>query len=93
MTHIGFIGVGRMGLPMCANLVAAGYPVVAGDARAEAEGAVLESGAAWAGTVRGVASRADILITMLPGPAAVTDVMTGPAACWRRCRRQLRGST
>jgi 3-hydroxyisobutyrate dehydrogenase len=89
--HIGFIGVGRMGLPMCANLVAAGYPVVAADTRAEAEEAVLDSGAAWAGTVRGVASRADILITMLPGPAAVTDVMTGadgvlaalpPAATW-----------
>jgi 3-hydroxyisobutyrate dehydrogenase-like beta-hydroxyacid dehydrogenase len=34
MMSIGFIGVGRMGLPMCANLVAAGYPEVAGDARA-----------------------------------------------------------
>jgi len=74
---IGFIGVGRMGLPVCANLVAAGYSVVAADARAEAEGAVLESGAAWAGSLQEAASRADILITMLPGPAAVTDVMTG----------------
>ena len=52
---------------------------------------MLDSGAAWAGTVRGVASRAGILITMLPGPATVTDVMTGtggvlaalpPAATW-----------
>jgi 3-hydroxyisobutyrate dehydrogenase len=75
---IGFIGVGRMGLPMCANLVAAGYPVVAGDARAEAEQAVLECGAAWSSTLSGAAARADILITMLPGPGAVTDVMTGP---------------
>jgi len=24
--YLGFIGVGRMGLPMCANLVLAGYP-------------------------------------------------------------------
>jgi 3-hydroxyisobutyrate dehydrogenase len=36
MRAIGFVGVGRMGLPMCANLVAAGYEVAAADARAEA---------------------------------------------------------
>jgi 3-hydroxyisobutyrate dehydrogenase-like beta-hydroxyacid dehydrogenase len=28
--RIGFIGVGRMGLPMCVNLVRAGYQVTAG---------------------------------------------------------------
>jgi 3-hydroxyisobutyrate dehydrogenase len=78
VTCIGFIGVGRMGLPMCANLAAGGYAVVAGDARADLEGAVLACGAAWAGTLAGVAARADILITMLPGPAAVTGVMAGP---------------
>ena len=69
--RIGFVGVGRIGLPVCANLVAAGYPVVAADARAEAEGAVLESGAAWAGSVRDVASRADTALARdlgLPWP-------------------------
>jgi 3-hydroxyisobutyrate dehydrogenase len=76
--RIGFIGLGRMGLPMCANLAAAGYAVVAGDARPELEEAVLACGAAWAGTLAGAAARAGILITMLPGPAAVTDVMAGP---------------
>jgi 3-hydroxyisobutyrate dehydrogenase len=78
VTRIGFIGLGRMGLPMCANLAAAGYAVVAVDARPELAEAVLACGAAWAGTLAGVGARADILITMLPGPAAVTDVMTGP---------------
>jgi 3-hydroxyisobutyrate dehydrogenase len=78
MTRIGFIGLGRMGLPMCANLAAAGYAVVAGDARPELQEAALACGAAWSGTLAGLAARADILITMLPGPAAVTDVMAGP---------------
>jgi 3-hydroxyisobutyrate dehydrogenase len=77
VTSIGFIGLGRMGLPMCANLAGAGYSVVACDARAEVEDAVLACGAAWAGTPAGAARRADVLITMLPGPAAVTDVMAG----------------
>jgi 3-hydroxyisobutyrate dehydrogenase len=36
--RVGFIGLGRMGLPMCANLVRAGYEVTAGDLRAAASG-------------------------------------------------------
>jgi 3-hydroxyisobutyrate dehydrogenase len=77
VTRIGFIGVGTMGLPMCANLAAAGYEVIAADARASRERAVTKCGARWAATPAGAAARADILITMLPGPAAVSDVMTG----------------
>jgi 3-hydroxyisobutyrate dehydrogenase len=76
MMRIGFIGVGRMGLPMCANLVAAGYTVTAGDARPELQSAVRECGALWNGQLTELAARADLLITMLPGPAAVTDVMS-----------------
>ena len=41
MVRVGFIGVGRMGLPMCGNLVRAGYQVTAGDVRAELESVVL----------------------------------------------------
>jgi 3-hydroxyisobutyrate dehydrogenase len=77
VTGIGFIGAGTMGLPMCANLAAAGHEVIAADARPSREQAVTESGARWAATPAQAASRAGILITMLPGPAAVSDVMTG----------------
>jgi len=75
---IGFLGVGRMGLPMCANLAAAGYDVTASDARAELEAAVRQRGARWAGTSAEAAAGADIVITMLPGPREVHDVMAGP---------------
>jgi 3-hydroxyisobutyrate dehydrogenase len=78
VTCIGVTGLGRMGLPMCANLAAAGHAVVVGDARPELKEAVLACAAAWAGTLAGLAARADILITMLPGPAAATDVIAGP---------------
>jgi len=77
MTRIGFIGVGRMGLPMCANLVRAGYEVTAGDARSERESAVAGCGARWRGTAAEVAAEADVLITVLPGPGEVHDVMAG----------------
>jgi 3-hydroxyisobutyrate dehydrogenase len=91
VTRIGLIGVGRMGLPMCANLVRAGYEVTAGDARAECESAVAGCGARWLGTSAGVAAQADVLITVLPGPEEVYQAMAGaggalaalpPGATW-----------
>ena len=75
VTRIGFVGVGRMGLPMCANLVAAGHMVTAGDARAELERAVTQCGAQWRATLAEIAAGADILITMLPGSREVREVM------------------
>lgn len=78
VVRVGFIGVGRMGLPMCQNLVRAGYQVTAGDARAELESMVTGSGARWEGRPAVLAAEADVLITMLPGPGAVHDVMAGP---------------
>jgi 3-hydroxyisobutyrate dehydrogenase len=78
VTRIGFLGVGRMGLPMCANLSRAGYDVTAGDLRAELEAAVTACGARWGSTTPGVAAAADVLITMLPGPQEVRDAMLEP---------------
>lgn len=77
MPQIGFVGIGRMGLPMCANLVKAGYPVVAGDARGELENAAVACGARWSPTTAGVAAAAEVLITMLPGPEEVREAMLG----------------
>jgi 3-hydroxyisobutyrate dehydrogenase len=76
---------------MCANLVRAGYEVTAGDARAERESAVAGCGARWQATAAEVAAEADVLITVLPGPAEVYEAMAGsggalaalpPAATW-----------
>lgn len=77
MTRTGLIGVGRMGLPVCANLVRAGYEVTAGDARADRESAVAGCGARWQGTSAEVAAQAEVLITVLPGPEEVYQTMAG----------------
>jgi 3-hydroxyisobutyrate dehydrogenase len=76
--RVGFVGVGRMGLPMCANLARAGYDVVAGDVRADRRGAVMVCGARWGGTGTEVAAVADVLITMLPGTQELCDMMLAP---------------
>jgi 3-hydroxyisobutyrate dehydrogenase len=60
---------------MCANLVAAGQAVTAGDAYAELGQAVLQCGGRWRATLAEVAADADLLITMLPGPREVSEVM------------------
>ena len=76
--RVGFIGVGRMGLPMCANLVRAGYDVTAGDVREELQSAVAATGARWGGPGPAVAAAADVLITMLPGGPELRDLMLAP---------------
>jgi 3-hydroxyisobutyrate dehydrogenase len=67
-----------MGLLMCANLARAGYDVIAGDARADREDAVMACGAHWGGTGVEVAAVADVLITVLPGTQELHDMMLEP---------------
>ena len=77
MLQIAFVGLGRMGLPMCAALVRAGYQVIAIDKRPECRDAAVACGAAWRDTPAQAAPAANVLITMLPGPVEVRAVMLG----------------
>jgi 3-hydroxyisobutyrate dehydrogenase len=77
--QIGFAGLGRMGLPMCAALVSAGYQITATDKSAEAEESAVACGAIWRDTPAQAAAAADVLITMLPGPREVQAAMLGEA--------------
>ena len=74
-TTVGLVGIGRMGLPVCANLVRAGFHVVVSDRRSERETDARAAGAEWAGETRLVADAANVLITVLPGPRELQDVM------------------
>ncbi|MEL6794641.1 MAG: 3-hydroxyisobutyrate dehydrogenase [Pseudomonadota bacterium] len=74
---IGFIGLGNMGAPMAANLVAAGHEVTGFDlAPYDVEGVVRLTTAAEAATGR------DCVVTMLPNGAILQAVMAeiAPAA-------------
>jgi 3-hydroxyisobutyrate dehydrogenase len=73
--RIGFVGLGRMGAPMCVNLVQAGCRVGATDIRPEASSAA--GGARWFSTTAELAAAVDVLITMLPGPQEVVTAMVG----------------
>ncbi|GGC96561.1 2-hydroxy-3-oxopropionate reductase [Tersicoccus solisilvae] len=72
---IGFIGLGNMGVPMVANLVRAGHPVVAFDVSADARDRAAAVGARVVPTVQAVAAAAETIILMLPNSAIVNDVV------------------
>ncbi|MFC4505154.1 MULTISPECIES: NAD(P)-binding domain-containing protein [Streptomyces] len=66
------IGAGRMGGPVCGNLARAGYRVRVYDIRPECRETVLSYGAEWSDSAVAAAAGADVLPTVLPGPAQVT---------------------
>jgi 3-hydroxyisobutyrate dehydrogenase-like beta-hydroxyacid dehydrogenase len=75
--RIGFIGVGRMGLPMASRLLAAGHKLVAYDVQGQALGAIAAKGAETATSPAEVASRAEIVLASLPMPDVVREVALG----------------
>ncbi|MCD8196002.1 MAG: 2-hydroxy-3-oxopropionate reductase [Lachnospiraceae bacterium] len=75
---VGFVGLGIMGRPMCKNLLKAGYEVTAYDPFAAAAlDDVVSCGAARGTSNADVASKSDVVITMVPNSpnvrAAVFD--------------------
>ena len=87
MLRIGFIGLGAMGKPMAANLLAAGYKVTVNDVVAAAVAEMVAKGAAEAATAKELAAGSDVVITMLPNAAIVEAVVEVDEE--RRARLQL----
>jgi 2-hydroxy-3-oxopropionate reductase len=77
--NIGFVGLGVMGLPMCRNLIKAGYDVTAFDVRREAVDAIVTDGAKRGESSADVASRTEVILTMLPDSPQVREVVLGPS--------------
>ena len=76
MTKIGFIGLGIMGKPMAANLLAAGHELFLKTRRDVPPDLIAAGGKACA-NAREVAEKADIVITMVPDTPQVEEVLFG----------------
>src|SRR5262249_46459398 len=74
MATIAFIGLGNMGGPMAANLVKAGYKVVAFDLVEASGNQARRDGAAIAGGAIAAVKGADTVVTMLPAGQHVLSV-------------------
>jgi 3-hydroxyisobutyrate dehydrogenase len=76
--RIGFVGIGAMGDPMAACLIAAGYPVTVFDSRAaRIDEFVAAHGGSRAASLAALAEDSDIVIMILPDSAIVTEVLFG----------------
>lgn len=71
---VGFIGLGRMGGGMAANLVRAGHRVVVCDHSTEAIERIVQMGAEPATDAAAVAAASDTLFVSLPGPPQIESV-------------------
>jgi 2-hydroxy-3-oxopropionate reductase len=75
MSKIGFIGLGIMGKPMSKNLLKAGHSLVVFDINQAAVEEVKQAGAEVGSSPKDVASKAKIIITMLPNSPQVKAVV------------------
>jgi 2-hydroxy-3-oxopropionate reductase len=75
---IGFIGLGIMGRPMAYNLLKAGFPLIVHNRHQEVTDEFVAAGASSGARPRDIAASCDVVITMLPGPAQVEEVLVGP---------------
>ena len=78
METVGFIGLGNMGGPVAGHIRRAGFPMVVYDLRSEATRPFRERGAAVASSPADLARHSDVIITALPLPKDVEQVVHGP---------------
>jgi 4-hydroxybutyrate dehydrogenase/sulfolactaldehyde 3-reductase len=86
MERIGFVGLGRMGRPMAANLARKNFNLVVYDINPAAMRALKDVGAKAANGVPGVAQNSDIVVTMLPSGSEVDSVIGGPDGIFAHAR-------
>ena len=75
--HVGFIGLGKMGLPMASRLIDAGYQLTVHDIRKDGVDALVAKGARAAASPAAVACAVGTVLLSLPDPAIVRTVTLG----------------
>ena len=77
IARVGFVGLGNMGGPMCGHLARAGLEVRAFDLDDAALARAVAAGASAATSAADCTDGAEALITMLPAPPQVEQVLLG----------------
>jgi 3-hydroxyisobutyrate dehydrogenase len=80
---VGWVGVGKMGLPMASHLLAAGHAVTACDSAASAVQALVARGARIAESPAAAARDAEVVFSSIPDDAALRAVAKGVFAAAR----------
>ena len=75
--RLGFIGLGNLGRHLAASLLRTGYPLTVYDRDESTARDLLQAGAAWAGSPQEVAEASESVLTCLPSPQVIAEVLTG----------------
>lgn len=86
MTTIAFIGLGIMGGPMAANLVTAGFDVIAYNRSPRAIADHILKGGRGASSISEAVKEADVIATMLPDSPDVNSVLLGTDGVFEHAR-------
>ena len=78
MLKVGFIGLGVMGCPMALNIVKGGHQLTVYDLDPAAVKRLTDAGAKAAKSPKEVGAASDVVVTMLPEPQHVRQVVLGP---------------
>ncbi len=93
VTVLGFVGVGKMGLPMIGHLRGAGFRVIACDAQPAGIEAARLAGCEIVADVAACADQVDVILSSLPNDAAFAAVARALAASGRSGLRYVDTST
>ena len=78
MLKVGFIGLGVMGGPMAMCVLKSGHPLTVYDLDPAAVKRLTDAGATAVATPKEVGAASDVVVTMLPEPQHVKQVVLGP---------------
>lgn len=76
-TKIGWIGTGVMGLSMCGHLIDQGFAATTYSRTKSKAQPLLDKGAQWADSPKGVAEASDVIFAIVGFPSDVREVMLG----------------
>jgi 3-hydroxyisobutyrate dehydrogenase-like beta-hydroxyacid dehydrogenase len=86
MSTIAFLGLGGMGLPMARRLLSTDHALVVWNRSPERADALVDLGARAASSPAEASREAEVVITLLADPAAVTSVLLGDSGVVKTVR-------
>ncbi len=84
--HVGWVGTGVMGAPICDHLLRAGYSLTVCTRSPEKAQGLLERGACWATTPSEMVKSTDVVCSMVGFPQDVRSVYLGEEGCLAEAR-------
>lgn len=86
---VGFIGLGKMGMPMALNLCKKGFEVYAHSSKQASEDAIIAAGGHSIGSFAEMAEKCDVVITIVPADKEIVGVYSGEDGVFAHAHKGL----